>query len=83
MVFDNYSCIVVVFNNLTTKYGRDTGCLRVWFNDQSIYLFYDCVHLVKNLKNNLLTRKQLLFLRFIWYDMEHKLKIAGEGISGS
>ena len=57
--------------------------LRIWIAEKRIYLFYDTVHLVKNLRNNLLARKQLLFPPFICDDMEQKLKIAGGGISWS
>ena len=81
MVSDNHSSNVSAFNNLTAEYGRDNNSLRVWINDQLIYLFYDSVHLVKDIRNNLLTRKQLLILPFICDDMGQKLEIAGGGIS--
>ena len=81
VVSDNHSSNVAAFNSLFAEYGRDNDSLRIWIAEKPIYLFYDTVHLVKNLRNNLLARKQLLFPPFICDDMEQKLKIARGGIS--
>ena len=75
VVSDNHSSNVDAFNKLTIEYGRDNDSLRVWISDQPKYLFYDTGHLVKNLRNNLLTHRQLLFPPFICDDMEQELKI--------
>ena len=75
VVSDNHSSNVDAFNKLTIEYGRDNDSLRVWISDQPKYLFYDTGHLVKYLRNNLLTNRQLLFSPFICDDMEQELKI--------
>ena len=83
VVSDNHASNVAAYNSLLKDYGRDNDILRIWFNDQPIYLCYDAVHLVKNLRNNLQIRKQLLFPPFVCDAMDQKLKIAGGAISWS
>ena len=43
-----------------------------------IYLFHDAVHLVKNIRNNLLNQKRLIFPPFTKYDM-NDLKVEFKG----
>ena len=83
VISDNHSNNVAAFNILTAEYERDNDSLRVWINYQPIYLFYDSVHRVKNLRKNLLTHKQLLFPPFICdaIEQKQKLKFAGAEIS--
>ena len=38
--------------------------LRICINGKPIYLFYDSVHIIKNIRNNLLNRKILIFSPF-------------------
>lgn len=83
VVADNHSSNVAAFNGLTEQFGRDSDPFRVWVNDQPIYLFYDAVHLVKNIRNNLLNQKRLLFPPFICDDMDVSVKVAGGEISWS
>ena len=83
VVSDNHSSNVAAFRGLLEQYGRDNDPLKVWINDQPTYLFYDTVHLMKNIRNNLLNQKRLLFPPFICSDMNEEVKIAGGEVSWS
>ena len=48
-----------------------------------LYLFYEYVHLLKNLRNNLLSRKKFVFPPFVCKDMQTPVEVAGGEISWS
>ena len=50
-------------------------------NERKIYFFSDTVHLIKNITNNLLTRKRFLFLSFYFNNFFDNVHIADEEIS--
>ena len=83
VLFDNHASNVSAFNSLLADYRSEDHGFKICFNDKPIYLFYDSVHLVKNLRNNMLNRKQLIFPPFVCDSMEKELKIAGGAISWS
>ena len=69
VVMDNHSANVNAFSNLHKKYGTDTDASCYYIkhrktNNRRTYLFYDNVHLVKNIRNNLLNVKKYLFPAF-------------------
>ena len=63
--------------------GLDENDLKIWVNDKPIYLFYDSVHLVKNIRNNLLSRKKLIFPPFICEELDTPVRVAAGEISWS
>ena len=65
VVTDNHSANVNAFSNLQTKYGA--SCYYIEHeknNNRRTYLFYDNVHLLKNIRNNLLNVKKYVFPTF-------------------
>ena len=64
IVADNHSTNVYAFNILQTRFS--SGCFDIQHshNSTKIYLFFDNVHLVKNIRNNLLNCKKFVFPAF-------------------
>lgn len=69
-VSDNHSTNVSAYQKLLEAYGKDEDDLRIYVEDMPIYLFHDTVHIVKNIRNNLLNQKRLIFPPFISNDLE-------------
>ena len=65
VVCDNHPNNVSAFREIS-DYTKEVDELRVWINDKPIYLFYDPVHLIKNVNNNLLESKRFLFPPFLF-----------------
>ena len=65
VVPDNHLTIVSVYSKILTSNGCDKDDLAVILKDGSkVYLFYDSVHLMKNIRNNLLNCKRFIFPAF-------------------
>ena len=66
VVVDNHSSNVSGFSKLVNSYsnGRDALFIHHPDNKSKTYLFYDNVHLVKNIRNNLLQAKTFSFPAF-------------------
>ena len=69
VVADNHSANVNAFSDLHKKYGTDTDASCYYIehqknNNRRTYLFYDNLHLVKNIRNNLLNVKKYVFTAF-------------------
>jgi len=64
VVCDNHQSNVSAYKNLLRTYGNSENDLSMNYNGQKVYLFFDSVHLVKNLRNNLLNRKRFIFPPF-------------------
>ena len=65
LVTDNHSTNVAAFNILLNENDGDKKqhfCLPN--ADQRTYIFFDSVHLVKNIRNNLLNEKKFVFPEF-------------------
>ena len=56
---------VSAFREITPDYAKEGDELRVLIENKPIYLFYDPMHLIKNVRNNLLKRKRFLFPPFV------------------
>ena len=50
------------------QYGEDNEILFVNFQSQKVYLFYGTVHLIKNVRNNLRSKKRLVFPQFSFFE---------------
>ena len=57
VVCDNHASIVSAYRKLLTDCGQNEHDLFVILNGKKTYLFYDTVHLIKNIRNNLLNNK--------------------------
>ena len=64
MVCDSRPSNVSSFKNLLQHFKQDPDELFIWYELRKIYLFYDAVHLVKNIRNNLLNYKRFIFPLF-------------------
>ena len=71
VISDNHFSNVSVFNELFSKYGSESHenvILHDSISDRRTYLFYDSVHQLKNVRNNLLNSRQFLFPKFHFSD---------------
>jgi len=67
VITDNHPCNVAAFADLCSKYRHgDTvnAIIHPSKPQRTIYLFFDSVHLLKNIRNNLLNCKRLIFPEF-------------------
>ena len=60
-ICENHAANVSAFTKLVLQFGEDNGSFLINFQSQKVSLFYDTVHLVKNVRNNILSKKQLVF----------------------
>lgn len=63
-VCDNHPSNVSAYRKLLSEYSKDNNNLCIHINDKRTYLFHDSVHIIKNIRNNLLGRKRLIFPPF-------------------
>ena len=63
IVCDNHPSNIPSFKNLLHRFNQDPNELFIWYELRKIYLFYEVVHFVKNIRNNLLNFKRFIFLR--------------------
>ena len=67
VISDNHSTNVNAFQKLVAKYENGDCVNSIWHpsnKHNKIYFFYDSVHLVKNVRNNLLNSKRFIFPSF-------------------
>ena len=65
VVCDNHGSNVSSFTRLLDTHGEKKG-LFINVKSQKIYLFFDTAHLIKNIRNNLLNKKSLIFQNFLF-----------------
>ena len=68
VICDNHAANVSAFTKLILQFGEDNESLFINFQSQKVYLFYDTVHLIKNVRNNLLSKKRLVFPQFSFFE---------------
>ena len=66
VICDNHASNVCAYKHLLLAYGHESKPDTITHpsNGQSIYLFYDAVHLIKNIRNNLLAYRHFSFPEF-------------------
>ena len=57
VICDNHAANVSTCTKLILQFGEDIESLFINFQSQKVCLFYDTVHLIKNVRNNLLSKK--------------------------
>ena len=67
VVCDNHAANVLTYKKLKEEYLDEVEGLSINYQGQWVYLFYDTVHLVKNIRNNLLSNKRFLFPDFNFF----------------
>ena len=68
VISDNHPRNVSAFNELFSKHGSESNenaILHHSTSDRRTYLFYDSVHLLKNVQNNLLNYRRFIFLTLL------------------
>jgi hypothetical protein len=81
VVCDNHSTNVLAYKTLLKEFGQSPDDLFIILNGQKIYLFYDTVHLIKNVRNNLLNRKRFLFPEFHFNGFYDEVHVTGGEVS--
>ena len=82
VVADNHASNVSAFTQLWNSYGTESdNNFHINFNGSKIYLMYDSVHLVKNVRNNLVSAKRFIFPQFEFYGMANEIKVTSGDIS--
>ena len=81
VVSDDHATNVCAYKQLLTENGQDADDLFLVLNERKIYLFFDTVHLIKNVRNNLLNRKRFLFPSFTFTGFYDDITVPGGDIS--
>ena len=68
VICDNHAANVSASTKLISQYGEDYENFFINFQSQKVYLFYDTVHLIKNVRNNLRSKKRLVFPQFSFFE---------------
>ena len=64
------------FKNWLQHFNQDPDQLFTWYEFRKIYLFYDAVHLMKNIRNNLLNNKRFfIFPSFKSDDLKEPIRV--------
>ena len=79
VVTDNHSANAKAFQVLTAQYPSSFSlCIKHPINELPTYLFFDNVHIMKNIRNNLLNAKKFVFPAFSLDIMKDK-NLASDG----
>ena len=81
IVSDDHSSNVNSYEELRSACDASVDDLYITLNNQKTYLFFDSVHLVKNIRNNLLNRKRFLFPTFNSTGFYDPISVSGGEIS--
>ena len=84
IVSDNHSSNVKAYTNLREKFSADSSYyIQHPSSDKKVYLFFDNVHLLKNIRNNLLNNKKFVFPSFEFNNMGITISCPGGYITWS
>ena len=81
VICDNHASNVAAYESLMKDYGVDEATKAIVHpsSNKKIYLMYDAVHLIKNIRNNLLNNKRFIFPSFHFDKFHDEIKVtAGE-----
>ena len=78
---DNHSTNVLAFKLLREKYGTPTDNLSFVFNGRKIYNLFDSVHLMKNIRNNLVSTKRFIFPSFEFKGFYDQISVPAGDVS--
>ena len=81
IVSDNHSANVLAYKLLLKESGRSDDDLFIEHDYQKIYLLHDAVHLIKNVRNNLLNYKRFVFPGFEYGGFKDTITFQGGDIS--
>ena len=81
VISDNHATNVSAYDSLMRDYGVDKATKAIIHpsSKKKIYLMFDSVHLIKNIRNNLLNNKRFIFPAFNFGKFEDEITVkAGE-----
>ena len=81
IVSDNHSANVLAYKLLLKESGHLDDDLYIEHDYQKIYLLHDAVHLIKNVRNNLLNYEHFIFPAFEYDGFEDPISFKGDQIS--
>ena len=81
VICDNHAVNVSAFTKLILQFGEDNKSLFINFQLQNVYLFYDTAHLIKNVRNSLLSKKRLVFPQFSFIEFNDDVIVNSGEIS--
>ena len=81
VVCDNHPANVAAYKSMKSSYSSSRENLHINFNEQKIFLFFDTVHILKNVRNNLLNNKRFLFPDFLFNGFEEDIHVPGGEVS--
>ena len=84
VISDNHSTNVSAFAHLIKNFGFNKevhGIKHPSKPELCIYLFYDSVHLIKNIRNNLLNYRRFIFPSFSFDQFYDKISVPASEIS--
>jgi hypothetical protein len=81
IVSDDHTSNTSAYKHLLAACGGKNDDLFITVNGKKTYLFYDSVHLMKNIRNNLLNRKRFLFPSFHFDGFYDDVSVCGGEIS--
>ena len=76
-ICDNHPSNVSAFKKLLECSNQDHGSLFMLNELSKVYLSYDTFHLIKNVQNNLLNHKRLLFPSFTFNGFKDSINVTG------
>ena len=77
LVCGNHPSNVSTLKNTLQRFKQDPDKFFIWYELRKMYLFYDAVHLVKNIRNNLLDYKRFIFPSFKFDGFKNPVNVAG------
>ena len=78
MISDNHSTNVSAYSSLLKTYRLDNDTNKsyvMYFEGRKIYLMYDSVHIIKNVRNNLLNNKRFIFPLFEFFGFRDEIMV--------
>ena len=83
VIVDNHSTNVNAFSRLYDLYGdrNRPNVITHPSSSKQIYLFYDSVHLLKNIRNNLLNARRFIFPPFSFEEFSEEVYVPGGEIA--
>lgn len=81
IVCDNHASNVSAYKKLLNAHGSAQEDLFIIFHGKKVYLFYDTVHLMKNIRNNLLNRKRFIFPPFKFHGFYDDINVTSGEIT--
>ena len=81
VICDSHAAKVSAFKKLILQFGENNKSLLINFQSQNVYFFYDTVHLINNVRNNLLGERQLVFPQFSVFEFNDEVIVSPGEIS--